>query len=413
MQTIRPRDGDVFMGETGTVLSGARPLTTFTRDGGYWVARGQTQQGVREGSCQAGYARCNYPEDVFVDDQLLQHVDSLAALGPGRWFFDYDADRIYLNDDPTGRQVETSVTPAAFEATGSRVAGVTISNLTIEKYANPGNTGAIWAPNSINWTISHNEIRWNHAGGIACGSGARILDNNVHHNGQVGLGGYNAADVLVEHNELAHNNTVRFDPFWGAGGLKMVAASRLVVRGNVAHHNGGPGLWCDFDCVNALFEQNTVDDNEHAGIVYEISFSAVIRNNVIRRNGFGVKEGPAQAGIFVAAAKDVSVYDNTLVDNASGIVAYQENRGTSATHRQRYEIENLNVYNNSITMEVGINGLVQRVRDPTYYTSRNNRFARNRYRLGAGGRYFTWMDAVRSESEWRAYGQDRTGTFAR
>ena len=46
LQTIRPRNGDRFVGEPGTVLSGARQLTTFRQSGSLWVAGGQTQEGI-------------------------------------------------------------------------------------------------------------------------------------------------------------------------------------------------------------------------------------------------------------------------------------------------------------------------------------------------------------------------------
>jgi parallel beta-helix repeat protein len=412
MQSIRPRNGDSFRGEPGAVLSGARLLTVFTRMGKYWTANGQRQQGVREGRCESQNERCTYPEDVFIDDERLSHVASLSAVGHGTWFFDYDADRIYLGDDPTGRRVETSIVQSAFEATGEPIEGVTIASLTIEKYASAGNTGAILAPNARNWTIAENEIRWNHATGIACGAGSRVVGNRIHHNGQAGIGGYKAADVVIEGNDVAYNNTAHFDPYWGAGGIKMVAAQRLTVRGNTIHHNDGPGLWCDYECLGTVFENNTVEDNAQSGIFYEVSFGGTIRNNTVRRNGFGVANGPARAGILVAASADVSVYGNVLRDNASGILAYQENRGRSETYNRPFAVENLDVHDNTISMASGSTGLIQRLGDRSYYLSRNNRFERNRYELGADAS-FIWMDAPRSPAEWMSLGQDRSGSFTR
>ena len=52
-------------------------------------------------------------------------------------------------------------------------------------------------------------------------------------------------DGLVEGNEIDHNNTAGFSAFWEAGGTKWAETRRLVVRGNRAHHNQGPGLWTD------------------------------------------------------------------------------------------------------------------------------------------------------------------------
>jgi parallel beta-helix repeat protein len=410
MQSITPRNGDTFEGETGTVLSGARVLT-MGRSGQYWVANGQTQQGDQQGVCRVTVPQCGHPEDLFIDNVPLLHVGSLAAVGAGKWFFDYAAGQIYIGDDPTGHSVETSVTPLAFVSEGSNVTGVTISGLTIEKYANPGNKGAINAPNGHWWTVSNNEIRLNHATGVAVGTGSQVIDNNTHHNGQVGIGGYDASDVVIQGNEIAYNGAI-FDSNWGAGGLKIAFLSDTVVRDNFSHHNFGGGMWCDIDCSNVVFEDNTVEDNQEFGIFYEIGFNGIIRNNSVSRNGFSVTEGPAQAGIFVAASANVEIYANTLTANASGIVAYQENRGTSPAYGVVWAIENLNVHDNSLTMAVGVNGLIQTINDPTFYTSRNNRFSGNHYQLGSATPYFYWMDSHRSDAEWQAYGLDATGTIS-
>jgi hypothetical protein len=44
MQSIQPKDNQVFLGETGATLNGSRLLTSFSREGVYWVANGQTQE---------------------------------------------------------------------------------------------------------------------------------------------------------------------------------------------------------------------------------------------------------------------------------------------------------------------------------------------------------------------------------
>jgi hypothetical protein len=66
MQSIVPRNGDTFTGESGTVLSGARLLTTLVRSGSAWIAPGQMQLGRKaagDAPCRDGYPRCNYPND--------------------------------------------------------------------------------------------------------------------------------------------------------------------------------------------------------------------------------------------------------------------------------------------------------------------------------------------------------------
>ena len=326
LQRVTPKDGQAFLGESGAVLSGAQLLTQFVQQGHTWVAGAQTQEGQIHGECQAAYPRCSSSEELFLDDVRLRHVGSVSEVGPGTWFFDYAADRIYLGTDPSGRRVETSVTDAAFTGNAS---GVTIKGLTIEKYASGAQSGAIYGVLGRAWTVEENLIRLNHGYGLSLGPSMQVRNNRLLANGHLGVGGGDYfADIVVEGNEIAHNNEAGFDPGWEGGGTKFWATINLVARGNWVHHNHGPGLWADFENLGMVYENNVVEDNDWAGIFHEISYAAVIRNNTVRRNGFQDPRGWYwRAGILIAASSDVEIYDNTVEDNANGIVGIQQRPG--------------------------------------------------------------------------------------
>jgi parallel beta-helix repeat protein len=404
LQQIDPKDGDSFVGEAGAVLSGARLLTGFSRSGSYWVASGQTQQGIVRGTCQVGFEGCAYPEDLFIDDLPLRHVTSLSQVTAETWFLDYAADKIYLGTDPTSRKVETSVLPDAFYGSSG---SVTIKGLVIEKYANPAQHGAIHGHESRNWVVEGNEIRWNHGTGLRTGDGMRVVGNTVHHNGQLGMGG-TGVNVLVEGNEIAYNNTAGYKVGWEGGGTKFVKTDGLVVRRNRVHDNWGNGLWTDIDNIRSLIEDNIVVGNTYQGIFHEISYDAVIRNNTVEANGFGHQGWLFGSGILVAASPNVEIYGNTVRNNFNGITGVQQDRGTG--RYGPHEISNLYVHDNVITMPSGKTGLAQDVGDDSYFTSRNNHWANNTYYLGTGAR-FAWMGATLSDAQWRGYGQDVNGTF--
>jgi hypothetical protein len=413
MQQVRPKHGNSFIGEPGAVLSGARPLTAFAREGEYWVASGQTQRGQVHGRCMPGHGGCRYPEDLFIDDQALWQVTSLAELGPGRWLFDYGAGRIHLAEDPAGRTVETSVARYAFMGSARNV---TIRGLTIEKYANPAQHGAIHGRDgtvgtlSAGWTVRDNVVRLNHGAGISAGHGAHVAGNTVTHNGQIGVTG-TGRGLLIEHNEIAFNNRAGFDWGWEGGGTKFVRTEGLVVRGNHVHHNLGPGLWTDIDNLHTLYEGNLVEDNAHAGIFHEISYAARIRHNTVRRNGFSQGVWLWGAGILVAGSPDVEISENVVEDNANGIAAIQQDRGSGA--HGPYVVENLRVLNNRVRMRTGNSGLAQDNGDRSVFTSRNNRFDHNHYDLGPNATHFHWADRWLDERGWRSYAQDVDGTFRR
>ena len=417
LQTVSPKNNQVFIGETGAIFSGARLLTPSPSLGA-WVASGQTQEGaprgtVADGTCRASQPRCGYPEDLFVDGARLLHVDSLAAGGPGKWYFDYAGDRVYMWDDPTGKLVETSVTAAAFTNSGT---GVTIRNLIVEKYATPTQAAAVTlGPDSI---VEDSDVRWNHAWGIKSLARSEVRRSHVHHNGGLGLAG-SGDGILVENNESSYNGAL-YHPFWESGGSKWAFTRNLVVRGNFSRHNFGPGLWTDIDNYFALYEDNVVEDNERAGIFHEISFDAVIRNNTLRRNGTArdLPGWATGAGIEVTTSSNVEIYGNTLVDNWQGITGIEDRR-VPRVGSGGWTLMNLYVHHNTITTTVdlaggGRSGIAETSGQRTAFAeSANNRYDFNTYYLGVAQRYFFWLGADRDEHQWRSYGQDVNGTFQR
>jgi hypothetical protein len=411
---ITPKNGNTFVGEPGAIISGARLLTSFTRSGSYWVASGQTQQGPIHGACQDAYPRCSYPEDLYIDDKLQRHVGTLAEVGPGKWHFDYANDRIYFYEDPTGRRVETTVIGYAI---GGAATNVTISGLVIEKFANQAQSGALDGGSSRSWTVQDCEVRFNHGMGLRTGEAMKVLRTKVHHNGQMGAGG-GGTDVLVEGSEIGYNNVAGYDYGWEGGGTKFVATNRLTLRSNYAHHNNGPGLWLDIDNINFTIEGNRSEDNfstltaASPGIMIEISYSGIIRNNAVRRNGAGFSAWIWNAGILVAASggTGLEIVGNTVEDNEHGIALIQQARGNGV--HGPYIVQNVYVHDNIVRMPKGMTGAVQDVGDSAVFTSRNNRFEHNTYYLSPNG-HFAWMNGERSDTEWKGYGMDATGTFIR
>jgi hypothetical protein len=138
MQVIRPKPHQSFHGEGQTVLNGSRLLTTFSRDGGYWVASGQEQRGRKRGECAKEFPACNLPEGLFIDDKPLAQVLTKQGIEAGKFYFDHAGGRIYFADDPTVRKVEATVGAFAFESLASNVL---IRNVTIEKYASVAQKG--------------------------------------------------------------------------------------------------------------------------------------------------------------------------------------------------------------------------------------------------------------------------------
>jgi Right handed beta helix region/O-Antigen ligase len=356
MQAVRPREGQSFHGEGQTVLNGSRLITEFAREGRYWVASEQLQRGRKHGECTPEAPACDLPEGFFIDDKPLIRVLSKQDVRAGHFHLDHRSAKLYFADDPTGRKVEATVAAFAFK---SAARGVLITNVTVEKYASPAQNGAIGAGDGQGWNVVNCELRLNNGVGITLGASGQVRLCDIHHNGQMGIGGV-GREVRIEQNKIWANNTRGFYFRWEAGGVKITNSDGVTFRGNHVHDNVGPGLWCDINCINVLYEDNLIEGNHDTGIFHEISFNAVIRNNVVRHNGFGQRRWFWGADILVAASQDVEVHDNKLVvsPGGCGIVLIDQSRAIQRVENGRviegggkYKTRNNTVHHNEVTFE--------------------------------------------------------------
>ncbi len=410
---VSPKNDQKFIGEPGVVLSGGKDISgQFAQSGSYWVASNQTQRNPNSGSTAvcypAGATACQYAEDVYRDKKPLKRVLSLSELSSGEFYFDYGSSRIYLADNPAGHKIEAAVGTRAFVSGAS---GVTIRNLVVELFANETGAGAIWA--NYDWVVENNEVRLNH--GIGIFTGGTVRSNYVHDNGQAGIATISATSMLVENNEIAYNNYADYDTHYDGGGTKFMKSLNLTVRGNYAHHNYGSGLWFDWDNKDILVENNTTEDNDGPGIFHEAGYNAVIRNNIVRRNGFNFHSGWIDgSGILLLASNNTEIYGNRVEKNMDGIGLTQTDRGSGAYGP--HETHDVSVHDNIVSTVAGrvAAGFVQSGNDPSYYTSRNIRFNNNTYTTCPTA-YWAWArvngQPYISASDWRSAGNDTTGTF--
>ncbi len=396
MQSITPKDNDHFIGQEGAVLNGSHLITNFTKEGANWVVGGQTQEGMRLSTDQgiSGAERAGYPETFFIDDKPLSPVDALGKVAPGKFYFDYAADKIYFQDDPAGHKVEAGVSPYAFLG-GAK--GVTVENLVIEKYDPPVQHAAVgWDRSAEGWTIQNNEIRLNYGVGAYVGTDGKIVGNNIHDNGQMGVGA-NGDNITVQGNEIGHNGYFSgISPGFEGGGSKFSQTDNLKIIGNYSHDNNGYGLWTDIDNINTLYDGNTVADNSSGGINHEISYDATIRNNVVTGNGSPAAPWLWEAQIQIQNSKNVDVYGNHVDATAggNGITLLQQDRGSGAYGS--HTTTGNSIHDNVIVDGSPGGGISGSVADFDVAGLRNggNSFSNNAYHYAdPSAQHFSWVNA--------------------
>ncbi|CAN5895910.1 hypothetical protein BH23ACT10_BH23ACT10_07120 [soil metagenome] len=408
-EPIAPTADQQLIAEPGAVLSGAVPVWDWQREGQLWRASAPLSSSTQpHGQCIEGDA-CQYPEMLFVDDRPLTRVEVRDDVGPGRFWIDSDAAVVWMADDPTGRAVELSRTPAAVV---SEAQDVVVRGFVVERFANSAQTGAIQADGG-GWTIERNDVRHNHGGGVRA-HGGRVLENHIHDNGQIGLIG-TGTDQVVRGNEIDHNNIAGFDDTWEAGGTKFAYSTGLLIEGNNVHHNRGPGLWTDINNIDTTVQRNVVHDNTSHGIFHEISYAAVIRYNRVTRNGTGMPvAGWGGSGIRIAGSPDIEVHHNTLVGNQNGIMLVEQDRPDPESPLGPHIIANVTVHDNDISpMPGGLTGLVDDTGTMDSY-ARGVEFSDNMYRLPSPNVVvFAWRGEQWGPAAWKErFGHDASGTFS-
>jgi parallel beta-helix repeat protein len=430
---INAKSGDVFLGPCATppcaissqaILNGSRLLTTFQYSGSYYYVTGQTQEGrvtIPSSDCVTGYPGCIYPEDLYFDSVPLQHVDSLSDVGPGMWFFDYSSQTIYFYDNPSEHTVETSVTPSAFEPGPAN--DVTIQGLTVEKFAAPVMTGAVagagttlgsWTTGA-NWLVQNNEILLNHGDGVRINFGWQVLNNLIHDNGNIGigggLGGTKPNAILIQGNQIYNNNYARVLPAFGAAGIKILLTTGAVIRGNDVHDNYGTGIHLDTDNLNDLVDGNTVTNNRQ-GIMAEIGYAVTIRNNTLVGNGYVYPTGTNWlygANVLSATSQNVEAYCNTVEISAqggNGIDILTQPRGSHVSSGNYF-------HHNTVTFEGNSGWSGAGSGDPTgqpNFFSLNN-FNYNTYHLpDLSAPSFAWSGGNHTFAKFQAMGPDADGS---
>ncbi len=233
-------------------------------------------------------------------------------------------------------------------AFGGSARDVTIRHLTVQGFVAPHDEGVVNHDSADGWVIEHARIQYNSGAGLMAGARQRVRASCLRGNGQYGMNAYQASggisDLVVEDNEIADNNRDDWErrrPGCGCtGGIKFWAVDGADIRGNWVHDNRGAGLWADTNNNDFRIEDNVLEANDGAALIYEASYNAVVRKNTIRRNNWVEGRRYADRGdsfpfatVYLSEAGGepripartdrMEIYRNVLENNWSGITLWE------------------------------------------------------------------------------------------
>jgi len=208
-----------------------------------------------------------------------------------------------------------------------------------------------------------------------------VIGGRVTNSGSLGIGGSGVSGLTINGVEIDHNGAFADCGFEGGGFKGVNSGSRFT--GNYVHDNFCPGVWYDINAKANEIDHNTIVNNGHEGILYEISQDASIHDNTVTGNGFQTNGINTCAwlwggGIVVASSFNIQVYNNTLTNSCSGIGETQQKRTDSTP--PAHLLQNVDVHNNSIS-GTGKTGAVED--NGADLSTRNLTWENNRFTNGA------------------------------
>jgi parallel beta-helix repeat protein len=352
------------------------------------------------------------PESVIVSPGEIQ--DAVNAHGPDTPFLlspgvysdapvtPKNGDRFY--GEGKAAWDGASVQQKAFNGAGTN--NVLVSGIRFLHFKPPNQGSGIFNLNQGEsaFVIEGCEIAYNGGTPVVVGNGTQVINNSIHDNTWVGIGGYQVASVRIDHNELYNNYLADISPDTATGdasAMKFTKTQDVQITNNIIRDNHGIGIWFDTDNSGTVIDGNLIEGNSYRGIMEEVSYGATISNNTISGNG-NLSGWIAGGGIVISTASNVEVFGNVLVANAQGIIGFQQDRGSGS--QGIYATHDCKIHDNFITMTEGSTGFTMGAeRDGT------NRFYNNHYFLRANDA-FIWGNSIDIRG-WVAAGQDKNGTF--
>jgi hypothetical protein len=234
-----------------------------------------------------------------------------------------------------------------YYAFADSASNVRISYLTIQHFGTWGgnfNQGVVNIDSAPGWTIDHTTIRNNAGAGVMIGSHNTLSYDCLANNQQYGFNAYSPSGpvgLVLDHNDISGNNTYNWEAVKSGcgctGGGKFWRVRGAVITNNWVHRNRGVGLWADTNNRGFNIQGNYFQSNYDIGLFYEISYNALIKNNLFVRNAIGkgstnpgfptpalyISESGSDSRVGQVYNTTFDITGNMFINNWSGVVLWE------------------------------------------------------------------------------------------
>lgn len=290
-------------------MDGSIPITSWTTSGGSWVTPWAYQfnhSTDNAGNSSSRFVDPAHPmaawaDQVFVDGSPLQQVTSAGAVGKGSFYVDYGSRSLRIGSSPVGHEVRAS---NRSQAVYSSATNVVLRGFGVRRYASQlADSGAVRIGNARS-AVQNLVITDNATQGLSMRNTDDVVDHvTVTLNGMLGVGANAAHNLKITNSIVNDNNTEHFKIAPLSGGVKITRSRDVTVHHNDVSNNLSAGIWFDESCYDADVTDNTVNSNFTTGIQVEISNTAVVADNQLIGNQYGLQ---------IIDSGDVRVFNNEI-----------------------------------------------------------------------------------------------------
>jgi hypothetical protein len=294
---------------------GWEPARSWTREGDYWYHAAPVFDHNPRTETLVDPQRNPYaawPETVWRDGVPLRLGSAETADSFG---LHLAGSRVYVSFDPTEHDMRIAHRQVAFtgalnQPDPSAGAVVNFRGITFEGFANGSRQFAavrIYGPHTLVEQCEFIDC----GTGIAThrGDGIMLLHNTFRRCGQLGSQAYLARHLEIGGCLYEGNNRSEYSHIGEAGGAKWTYSTDVHVHHTRAAYNHGHALWADADSDRCLWTRCVAEDNDGAGIYFEMSQEG---------GAYGCYAARNQHGIYASAARAFDVRYCTAVDNQDG-----------------------------------------------------------------------------------------------
>lgn len=290
----------------------------------------------------------HWPEQCWVDGVLLTQVQTLAEVGPGKFFVEgtlgsgnnFTSSNYVIGSDPSGKEVRIGTRARAL---GSSKAGFTMRGIGVRRYVPSlcdwgvlylgGSTSSVTVTgllveNCVMEDISILALKVE----VASATVRYCTFKTI---GQEAISSGYADDEIIEHCWFENCNSHVFNYGPDSGAIKNCRCHRVTVRYNRFKDIKTHGYWMDQAGIGGVVHGNLFTDIWGRPVLVEISDSYLVMDNIIVRAGVGspiTRRLPYQGPGVSSSGSDRCWFGyNTIIDSCVDVSWSQDTR-TPAVH---------------------------------------------------------------------------------